>query len=128
MGLNRFNFRMTTERLMFDNLRLFNPKSLAGLSNTLPMGRKRRLDSTVSALFIAGLFCLGLLAEPDNMFAQSTHGTFLGTIRDSSSSMVPGAQIKITSLGEGTSVVVTSDAEGNYRAPDFKPGHYRLEV
>ncbi|MBI3475852.1 MAG: TonB-dependent receptor [Acidobacteria bacterium] len=69
-----------------------------------------------------------LLVHPTVMVAQSTHGTLLGTVKDPGGSVVPDSEITIKSIEEGASRVVRSDAEGNYRVLDVKPGHYRLEA
>jgi hypothetical protein len=69
-----------------------------------------------------------VLACPVGLVAQSTHGVLLGTVKDPSGSVVSESEIVIKSIEEGASQVIHSDAEGNYRAPDVKPGHYRLEA
>jgi uncharacterized surface anchored protein len=60
--------------------------------------------------------------------AQSTQGTILGTVKDSTGSVVAGADIKISNLEEGATRAFTSDDSGNFLIPDLKPGHYRIEV
>lgn len=74
------------------------------------------------------LFSCLLALTAVRLQAQSTHGAFLGTVKDPSGSVVPGSEITIKSIDEGASSVVSSDSGGNYRAPDVKPGHYRLEA
>jgi hypothetical protein len=61
-------------------------------------------------------------------WAQSTLGTILGTVTDSSGGVVPNATVKITNIDEGTSRTLMTDKTGNYAAVDSKPGHYTVEV
>jgi hypothetical protein len=61
-------------------------------------------------------------------WAQSTLGTFLGTVTDPSGAVVPNATVKIINVDENTSRTLTTDANGNYEEVNFKPGHYMIEV
>jgi hypothetical protein len=72
------------------------------------------------------LFSLLLLAASTP--AQSTQGTILGTVKDSTGSMIPAADIKVTSLEEGATFTASSNESGTFIFPDLKPGHYRIEV
>ena len=74
-------------------------------------------------LWLASLACWGTSAN-----AQSTQGTILGTIRDSSGSVVASAEVKITNVEEGASRTLISNEFGDFLAPDLKPGRYRIEV
>ena len=74
------------------------------------------------------LLCLASLAWGTSANAQSTQGTILGTIRDSSGSVVASAAIKITNVEEGASRTLTSNEFGDYLAAGLKPGLYRIEV
>ena len=78
------------------------------------------------------LFCvlsfLVLLICPAVLTAQSTQSTILGTIRDGSCNVVSGAQVSIRNMEEGVVSSYTTDASGDYRAADLKPGHYHIEV
>lgn len=60
--------------------------------------------------------------------AQSTFGTLLGTVKDASGAVVPGAQVLITNTDEGSSRTTATDASGNYTLVDAKPGHYTVAV
>jgi hypothetical protein len=82
----------------------------------------------ISEKIFAVLLSLLIFANPAVLLAQSTQATFLGTVKDASGSVVVGAQVKIKNVDEGVSRTFTTDSIGNYRAPDFKPGHYKIEV
>jgi len=68
------------------------------------------------------------IALPAALRAQSTLGTILGTVTDSSGAVVPHCDVKITLNEEGTSRTLKTDSNGNYEAVNSKPGHYTVEV
>jgi hypothetical protein len=61
-------------------------------------------------------------------FAQTTNGSILGTVTDTSGGVVAGAVITVTNLGTSERRQATSDAQGNYRFLDIPPGRYRVDV
>ena len=63
-----------------------------------------------------------------SLLAQSTLGTLLGTVTDSSGAVIPNCVVKITNIDEGISRTVKTDQNGNYEAPDSKPGRYTIEA
>lgn len=67
-----------------------------------------------------------LLLLPAALCAQSTFGTILGTVTDSSGAVVPQAKIVITNQGENSSRTVSTDPQGNFEALNLKAGIYAL--
>ncbi|MBA3885148.1 MAG: TonB-dependent receptor [Acidobacteria bacterium] len=65
-----------------------------------------------------------LVAVP-SAFAQST-GTILGTVRDGSGGVLPGASVTIVQADTGWSRTVVADAQGNYIVPNLNIGTYRV--
>ena len=61
------------------------------------------------------------------VWAQAT-AQISGTVRDSSGSVVPGAEVKATQTDTGVVRSTTSEADGNYVLPAFPVGPYRLEI
>lgn len=59
---------------------------------------------------------------------QATTGSVLGTVRDSSGAVIPGATVTITDVGKGTKKVGRTDSAGNYSFPSLIPGTYTLAV
>lgn len=59
---------------------------------------------------------------------QSTFGTLLGTVKDVSGAVVPGAKVQITDTDEGSTRTTITDSNGNYILVDAKPGHYTVAV
>jgi Carboxypeptidase regulatory-like domain/TonB dependent receptor len=84
------------------------------------MSLTRRLHCSAPLL---GLLCLIL-----PVVAQVDTGTILGTVRDSSGAVVPGA--KVTILNEGTSFTqtTTTSGSGNYVFTPLRIGTYSVEV
>ena len=60
--------------------------------------------------------------------AQVTTGSILGTVRDASGAVIPGATVTVTDVGKGTSSAHQTDLEGNYAVPYLLPGSYNIAV
>ncbi|MGB2602279.1 MAG: carboxypeptidase regulatory-like domain-containing protein [Candidatus Sulfotelmatobacter sp.] len=82
----------------------------------------------VTAIARNALFVLALSLMSARTMAQSTAGRVLGTITDQSGASVAGAAVVVTDTQRGTSRSLTSDASGNYAAPDLTPGIYKIRV
>ena len=63
---------------------------------------------------------------PAALMAQSTFGTILGTVTDSTGAVVPQAKIKIINQGENISKATLTDSQGNYEALNLKAGTYTV--
>src|SRR5437867_3964350 len=61
-------------------------------------------------------------------FAQLPTGTILGTVRDTSGALVPGASVTAQNVETGTSRTVLTDETGAYRLAALPVGHYDLRV
>jgi Carboxypeptidase regulatory-like domain len=68
---------------------------------------------------------LCLISTP--LWAQST-AQIHGTIRDSSGSVVPGAEVKATQTATGAVRVTTSSTDGGYVLAALPVGRYQLEI
>lgn len=71
-------------------------------------------------------FSLFLLLLPLAVFGQSERGAIIGLITDSTGSLVPGASVTITNLGNKTSQTLTTNGEGRYEAPFLIPATYEV--
>ncbi|MFN0122766.1 MAG: TonB-dependent receptor [Blastocatellia bacterium] len=69
-----------------------------------------------------------MIFQPLTVLPQSTFGAVLGTVRDASGSVVPGATVKLINVDENTSRLLTANDNGDYEAVNTRPGRYRLEV
>ena len=75
-----------------------------------------------------GIFWLfAALATLEIGSAQSFTGSILGTIKDSSDSIVPAATVTVTNVATNARAETKSDPAGNYIAPQLQPGQYRVE-
>jgi len=62
------------------------------------------------------------------LVAQSTSGTLVGTVRDSTGAVVAGAKVRVTNTGTGNALELQSNADGDYVAPNLPPAAYTLRV
>jgi hypothetical protein len=60
--------------------------------------------------------------------AQTSSGTIVGHVKDSSGATVPGTQVTVTNLGTRISFRFTTDNSGDYYLPALLPGRYRVEA
>jgi hypothetical protein len=74
------------------------------------------------------LILLTLIFLSGNLQAQSVQGVILGTVKDTSGALVPGATVSLKNIDEGTTRTIQSNASGDYEFLDTKAGHYTLEV
>src|SRR5437773_5210151 len=77
------------------------------------------------AVFVLGLV-LFVAAVP--VFAQLPTGTILGTVKDASGALVPGAMVTAQNVETGTSRSISTDETGGYRLAALPVGHYDLRV
>ncbi len=69
-----------------------------------------------------------LAAAPLVLCAQSTFGTILGTVSDTTGAVVPNVRITITNDLDNISRSVLSDAQGNYEVLNLKAGTYSVRA
>src|SRR5215831_19400406 len=67
-----------------------------------------------------------VILAPAALLAQSTFGTILGTVSDSSGAIVPRAKITITNQAENVSRATITDQFGNYEMLNLKAGTYTV--
>jgi hypothetical protein len=72
-------------------------------------------------LFLASLF-------PATLLAQSTQGSILGTVKDTSGAVVPGAKVTVTNTGTGIANTTTSSSAGNYQVLNLIEGSYKIQI
>src|SRR5215470_8049911 len=69
------------------------------------------------------LFLIGATAA---LNGQSTFGTIVGTVKDSSGAAIPATRIAVRNLDENTTRTVTSDDQGLFEILNLKPGPYEV--
>src|SRR5690349_12825797 len=78
-----------------------------------------------SVLILATLF--GSCLAPFT-FSQTSTGTIVGTVKDSSGASVADAKVVVTNTGTNARLEVQSNSEGAYTAPLLPPGSYSVAV
>ncbi|HUQ93680.1 MAG TPA: TonB-dependent receptor [Bryobacteraceae bacterium] len=73
---------------------------------------------------LAVLFALFL----SGLAAQSTSGTLVGTISDSSGAVIAGAKVRVTNAGTGAVLEIESNSNGDYVAPNLPPATYNVHI
>jgi hypothetical protein len=61
-------------------------------------------------------------------YGQSTFGTVLGTVKDPSGSIVPGAKIELVNTGTNAVRTATSTTAGTYQFNNIDVGNYKLRT
>src|SRR4051812_22413472 len=73
--------------------------------------------------FSIGIFLVSLPA-----FSQGNAGRILGSVVDPSGGAMQGAMVTITDTSRGTTRALTTDASGEYNAPNLIPGTYKVHA
>src|SRR6202521_5405471 len=71
---------------------------------------------------------LGVLLFSVSLFAQGNFGRILGTVSDQSGAVIPGATVSIIDTQRGLARTLTTDAAGEYNAPNLIPGIYTVRI
>src|SRR5215207_5157846 len=82
--------------------------------------RHRRVCRTLVAIFAAALLA------PATLFAQFDTSTVLGTIKDSTGAVVPGATVTLKNDATGIAATAVTDAEGNFQFLNVRVGIYSV--
>jgi len=72
-------------------------------------------------------FTLLVLAIGTGLYAQNT-GQITGTVRDNTGAVVPGAEVTVTNVGQGTPYKTTTNSAGEYLAAGLGAGTYNIEI
>lgn len=60
--------------------------------------------------------------------SQDFRATIVGRITDQSKAAIPAAQVNVKNLGTNEVYTITTNSEGNYKAPFLRPGSYSVSV
>ena len=83
--------------------------------------------SNVCKRVLVGLLAC-VLSSGISAFAQSTFGSIVGTVKDQSGSVVPGATVTLVNTGSSATHTTTSSASGNYEFLNLDAGIYQVTV
>ena len=84
------------------------------------------LRSGLLGLSLAGLAVISCLVAPPEASAQAVSGTILGTVKDATGAVVPGATVTVSHTGTGFSRSLVTDTHGEYNAPSIPTGAYSV--
>jgi len=85
-----------------------------------PSGRRFAMQAGLATLFI--------LALAGAAYSQSTFGTVLGTVKDPSGSVVPGATVTLSNSGTNATRSAVTNSNGGYDFVNVEIGTYKLSV
>jgi Carboxypeptidase regulatory-like domain len=84
-------------------------------------GHLIRYPGTILVIAIAGALCVPVVA-------QTTFGTIVGTVTDSSGAVVPSAAVTVRNEGTNISQDTTANDRGDYSVSHLNPGTYSVSV
>src|SRR5579863_7655818 len=95
------------------------------MNSRLPQFARSLAAAKVRALYLAifSTFFLGL-----SVHAFGQEATILGTVTDSSGSVVPNVTVTLTQTETGEARTSTTNDTGQYVAPGLPIGHYNVAV
>ena len=79
-----------------------------------------------ACLFLLALLATAFAALP--ALAQVDTGSILGTVRDKTDAVVPGASVSVREATTNTLTTLIADAAGNYVATPLRIGTYSVSV
>jgi hypothetical protein len=77
-------------------------------SSAEPAGSRKLLFAAIL------LLAFSLFVLPGPAMAQSTFGSIVGTVKDPSGGMIPGATVTLTDIGTSATRTVRTDPQGSY--------------
>jgi len=75
-----------------------------------------------------GVIVLCVLGITISANAQSTFGSIVGGVHDTTQAVVPEASVKVRSLDDNSIRSTTSDQNGSFEFVNLKPGHYAVSA
>ena len=80
------------------------------------------------SLLIVGLVVLGLVATAVPAAAQILYGSIVGTVRDSTGAIMPGATVTIVNKETNLTREATTNSDGAYSLINVQPGPYDIKI
>jgi len=81
------------------------------------------------SIFLLSTLLLSFCFYPkSSILGQTTTGTLVGTVQDSSGAVIAGAQVVVSNQDTAISQTATTGTDGNYIVPNLAPGRYQLAV
>lgn len=86
----------------------------------------RKIARYSSRLFLLAILLYSLAQR--SAFSQSTFGSILGTVKDASGALIPGASATLTNTGTSASRTTTTNANGEYNFVNLNAGKYQVTI
>ncbi|HXM65917.1 MAG TPA: TonB-dependent receptor [Candidatus Acidoferrum sp.] len=74
------------------------------------------------------LASVSLLAFSLSLYGQSTYGSIVGSVTDSSGAVLPDAKVTLTNAGTGEKRAQSTGSDGLFTFVNLFPGQYRIDV
>jgi len=84
------------------------------------------MNSQAMRRMLIGVFAMVLANPPAHLRAQSTFGSIVGTVQDSSGAVLAGAAVTVRNLNDNTTRATVSDSAGEYQVLNLRPGTYEI--
>lgn len=82
----------------------------------------------LNCMWLGVLACALAFLAPFARAQSTTAGAIVGTVRDQSGAMIPGASIRATNSATGSVTTAASDTNGRYVVDNLRPGNYTVEI
>jgi hypothetical protein len=83
------------------------------------------MTSKLKRILAAAIFISALAGAP--ILAQSDRAAITGTVKDVTSAVIPGVQVRVTDIGTNVTQTVTTDNGGLYRVGNLPIGSYKVQ-
>jgi hypothetical protein len=91
--------------------------------------RFMKLQGPALALSLLTFAGLAMVASAPAAYAQTAvTGAISGVVADATGAVVPNATVTVINAGTNAKLVVTTNAEGRYTAPQLTPGTYKVSA
>ncbi|HEV2221890.1 MAG TPA: carboxypeptidase-like regulatory domain-containing protein [Candidatus Acidoferrales bacterium] len=77
---------------------------------------------------VVGSALAGLWGVAAARAQSSIAGTIVGTVKDTSGAVIPGASVDVLSVATGTTFSTTTGTDGRYTLANARPGQYTIQV
>jgi hypothetical protein len=84
--------------------------------------------SNLRAFVTTLVVVVGVAFGPQLLIGQTSNGSIIGTVTDSSGASIPGATVTVTSIERGVAIETTTSEIGTYRVYPLDPGNYRVSA
>ena len=96
--------------------------------SSIPSGFRTSFSGLSKKIAFVLLAAMGVLLFSVSLFSQGNNGRILGTVTDQTGGVISGATVTIIDKDRGVARTLTTDAAGEYDAPQLLPSVYTVHV